>query len=387
MKPVLLQVENYRSLLDCQLPLRDLAVVIGPNGAGKTALLEVFRLLQHSSQQELGVFLEAQGGFQAVLSHQSKGNPPYLKFKIDIDVESKRSALPMEYQFELRPRQVGYAIAFERLEWQYNPSALRPFRYIDLHHDQLYYADPEGSGMTQPSWEPDPLELGLAQVPKMYSEPEALRQMFASTQYYSFLDVGPRAVVRLPQSLTPTTRPGPNGENLYSALYNLRASYGESYEQIVALLRQGFAGFKQLEFPVVGAGQVTMTWHEREFRKPFYPNQLSEGTLRFLWLATLLLSPNLPARILLDEPEVSLHPELLKLLAALLQDASARSQIVVATHSPDLIRWLRPEEVLIAEKENGQTRFTWADQLNLEDWLSEYTLRDLWLMGNLGGRP
>jgi predicted ATPase len=120
---------------------------------------------------------------------------------------------------------------------------------------------------------------------------------------------------------------------------------------------------------------------------PLYPNQLSEGTLRFLWLITTLLAPPPPAVMLLDEPEVSLHPELLKLLAAVLQDASARSQVVVATHSPDLIRWLRPEEVLIGDKEEGRTRFTWADALDLEEWLADYTLRDLWLMGTLGGRP
>ncbi|MBN1815560.1 MAG: AAA family ATPase, partial [Anaerolineae bacterium] len=94
-----------------------------------------------------------------------------------------------------------------------------------------------------------------------------------------------------------------------------------------------------------------------------------------------------PPVLLIDEPEVSLHPELLKLLAALLQDASASSRIVVATHSPDLIRWLEPSEVLVADKEEGVTRFTRADELNLDEWLAEYTLRDLWLMGNLGGRP
>jgi predicted ATPase len=82
-----------------------------------------------------------------------------------------------------------------------------------------------------------------------------------------------------------------------------------------------------------------------------------------------------------------LHPELLKLLAALLQDAAAAGQIVVATHSSDLIRWLKPAEVLIADKEDGQTRLTWADSLNLDKWLAEYTLSELWLMGNLGGRP
>ena len=100
-----------------------------------------------------------------------------------------------------------------------------------------------------------------------------------------------------------------------------------------------------------------------------------------------LLSPSAPALTLLDEPEVSLHPELLKLLAALLQDVSASRQIIVATHSPDLIRWLEPEEVLVVEKMQGRTSLTRAADMDIEDWLEEYTLSDLWRMGNLGGRP
>lgn len=383
-----LHVHNYRSLVDVELPLRDLSVVIGPNGAGKTALLEVFQLLQRGCQQELSGFLEAQGGFQAVLSHQEvPKKPSRLAVTLEVDVQSEQSDAPMDYRFGLAGQQIGYAIDFERLEWQYNPQAQKPFCYIDAHHNRLYYTDPETSKMVQPDWDYDRLELALAQVPRMYREPEALRSMLASIRHYSFLDVTPRAVVRLPQSLTPATRPGPNGENLYSALYNLRASHRDIYDRIGALLGQGFSGFERLEFPVVGAGQVTLAWYEHDSKEPFYPNQLSEGTLRFLWLITTLLAPPSPPLMLLDEPEVSLHPELLKLLAALLQDASASSQIVVATHSPDLIRWLQPEEVLIADKEEGVTRFAWADELELDEWLAEYTLRDLWLMGNLGGRP
>ena len=388
MKLSALDVKNYRSLVNVKLPLRDLMVVIGPNGAGKTALLEIFQLLQQGSQQELGSFLEAQGGFQAVLSHQKMaGESPHLQVKIEIDVQSEQTDAPMIYQFRLRSRQVGYAVGPEWLTWQQDPQAEKPLVYFRALPTLFRYADPATRKWVQPDWDRNYSELGLAQIPKMDREPEALRSMLANTQHYSSLDVSPRAVVRLPQALMPTTRPGPNGENLYSALYNLRASHHDVYERIETLLEQGFPGFERLEFPVVGAGQVTLTWHDRDNREPLYPNQLSEGTLRFLWLATTLLATPEPALLLLDEPEVSLHPELLKLLAALLQDASARSQIVVATHSPDLIRWLQPEEVLIADKEKGATRLTWADDLDLDEWLTEYTLRDLWLMGNLGGRP
>ena len=150
-----------------------------------------------------------------------------------------------------------------------------------------------------------------------------------------------------------------------------------------------FTGFNHFELPVVGGGQITLAWHDKNLTQPFYPNQLSEGTLRFLWLTTLLLSPDPPSLILIDEPEISLHPELLKILAALLQDASTRTQIIIATQSADLIRWLSPEEVIILDKEDGKTKVTPASDpsLNLSVWLDEYSLADLWIMGNLGGRP
>ena len=384
MKLTQLIIQNYRSLADCTLPLRDLAVIIGPNGAGKTALLEVFQLLKRGSQQELAKFLETQGGFHAVLNHREGDS---ISIELSIDAESEESDSPIHYQFELKGRPLGYTIASERLEWQTDRNASAPFRYIDAGHGEVRYADPASSESTTPVWGYDPLELALAQAPQVNGEVDALRRTLSQTELYGALDVSPRGIIRLPQSLTPTTLPGPNGDNLFSALYNLRASHRDVYDRIIDLLHQGFADFDGVEFPVVGAGQVTLAWYERGDSQPFYPNQLSEGTLRFLWISTLLLSPELPGRLLLDEPEISLHPELLKLLAALLQDASARSAIVVATHSPDLIRWLEPEEVLVADKEDGATRFTWADQMNLDEWLDEYTLRDLWLMGNLGGRP
>lgn len=386
MKFTEITVEGYRSLLDVSTPLHPLTVMIGPNGSGKTALLEVFLLLRSATQEKLAEALEGLGGLDTVLS-KVPGAPDRLKIGLIVDVESERRQEPMYYRFELLPRGVSYVIPFERLEWQYDPTADTPYRYIDAHYENVRYTEPDTSGFVQPTWEYDALELALAQVPRMYEGPEELRNALSKTQFYSFLDVSQRAVARLPQSLTPTTRPGPNGENLYSALYNLRALHREVYAQIEDTLRIGFPGFGRLEFPVVGAGQVTLAWYQEDVTESLYPNQLSEGTLRFLWLATVLLAPDPPPIIILDEPEVSLHPELIKLLAGLLQDASARGQVIVATHSPDLVRWLQPEEVLVLDKIEGHTQFTWADTMDLEEWLEEYTLRDLWLMGTLGGRP
>jgi predicted ATPase len=116
-------------------------------------------------------------------------------------------------------------------------------------------------------------------------------------------------------------------------------------------------------------------------------HQLSEGTLRFLWLVTLLQSPGLTALTLLDEPEVSLHPELLNLLADLLREASRRTQIIVATHSDTLIRFLQPSEVVVMDSaEDGTTTVTRADELKLDEWLKEYSLDELWRTGRIGAR-
>ena len=379
-------VDGYRSLIDISLPLRSLAVMIGPNGSGKTALLEVFLLLKNAAQERLAKALEGHGGLDAILS-KVPAVSDRLKIGLTINVESERSQEPMAYRFELLPRGVGYAISFERLEWRWDPEADKAYRYIDAHYDNVNYAALDIPGSVHPTWEYNTLELALAQVPRMYEEPETLRSTLSKIQFYSSLDVSQRSVARLPQSLIPALRPGPNGENLYSALYNLRALHLGVYTRIEDTLRVGFPGFARLEFPLVGAGQVTLAWYQDEVTGPLYPNQLSEGTLRFLWLTTILLAPDPPPIVLLDEPEVSLHPELVKLLAGLLQDASTRGQTFVATHSPDLVRWLQPQEVLVLDKIEGRTHFTWADTMNLHEWLEEYTLRDLWLMGTLGGRP
>lgn len=137
----------------------------------------------------------------------------------------------------------------------------------------------------------------------------------------------------------------------------------------------------------MAAGTIALAWRDERYTKPLYMHQLSEGTLRFLWLATLLQSPGLTALTLLDEPEVSLHPELLSILAELLREASARTQLVIATHSDRLIRFLRPEEVLCMDcDEEGSTQLTWGDELNLGAWLEDYSLDELWQMGQLGAK-
>ncbi len=293
---------------------------------------------------------------------------------------------PLEYSLRLRPQGVAYVIEDETLTQKRKPQP-PPFLHIDSHGPDIKYFEPDRQKLVRPNWEHNPLETSLAQVPKMFRDPEDFRNRLASSTFYHVLNVDPRSPVRLPQPMQPATLPGRNGEELVSCLFYLRETERHRFEAIEDSLRTAFSQFDRLDFPPVAAGTLALAWRESGFYKPLYMNQLSEGTLRFLWLATLLQSPGLTALTLLDEPEVSLHPELLRLLADLLREASRRTQLVVATHSDRLIRFLEPKEVLLMNStEDGMTSVTWADQLDLNEWLKEYSLDELWRTGRIGAR-
>lgn len=121
--------------------------------------------------------------------------------------------------------------------------------------------------------------------------------------------------------------------------------------------------------------------------EPVYAHQLSDGILRFLWLISLLQSSQLPTITMIDEPEVSMHPELLNLLVDLMREASKRTQFIIATHSDAMIRFLKPEEILVMDlDENGCATVNWAENIDLNEWLKDYSLDELWRMGRMGGR-
>jgi predicted ATPase len=216
----------------------------------------------------------------------------------------------------------------------------------------------------------------------------AFRHILANTSaIYHSLDVSRRAPVRSPQTLTPAQTPGASGEDLVSCLFTIRETARDRYEAIEDALRVAFPTFERLEFPPVAAGLLSLGWRDSDFIRPFYSSELSEGTLRFLWLATLLQSPGLPMITLIDEPEVSLHPEMLRLLTDLMREASERTLLIVATHSDRFVRFLDPSELVVCDRdEAGGMTVQRADELDLKAWMEDYTLDQLWSKGILGGR-
>lgn len=382
-----IHVHGFRRLADVELKLRPLNVLIGANGCGKTSLLDVFSLLAASAAGQLKSCIKDMGGFDPNLSLQPTGTgdkAKLMRFELERAVSNYA---PLKYDITLRPSGTSYQIPDESLTQHNDPSKPNPMKHLESVHGRTRYFDTDENKLKAPAWEYDETESALSQAGKMYQEPERFRTTLASSTYYHALDVSPRAPVRLPQQMREALLPGKNGEDLVTCLYWMREASPDRFETIEDTLRVGFPGFERLNFPPVASGLLALTWKDKDVKQPFYLHQLSEGTLRFLWLTTLLYSPGLTEVTLLDEPEVSLHPELLSVLADCLREASARTQLIVATHADRLVRFLRPEDVVTFELEEGISTAIRAEDLDLDAWLKEYTLDQVWEHGRMGGRP
>lgn len=367
-----LRIRGYRRLYDVDLAMKPFTVLIGTNGSGKTSFLEVLSLLSASCNAQMASRISDLGGIGDILT---RDRATAIELDVSSPVEDQK---PLDYSLRLEPRGQGYWIQRETLTQARGKP--KPFKYIESENGNVFYFDTRKrpSKLVRPDWEYNLFETALAQVPKMFRDPEELRQTLAGAAFYASLNVGPKAPVRLPQQMRPASLPGPQGEDLVPCLYSLRENDPDRFEVLEDTLSSAFPDFERLAFPPAAAGVLAMTWKDKNYSRPMYMHQLSEGTLRFLWLATLLGSRDLPPITLLDEPEVSLHPELQSLLVKLMREASSRSQIIVATHSDRLVRFLAPEELLVVEMEDGEARLTWADAMEIDDWLADYSLDELW---------
>ncbi len=375
-----IKISGFRRLRAVDLPVRPFMVLIGANGVGKTSFLDALSVLSASASGNLNSILSQFGGITSLLT---RGKNEDLSLLVDMTVPGHE---PLEYELRLAPKGTGYSISKELL-CQRRPGFDNPFRHIESSDGDIRYYETEENRLVRPDWEHNSLETSLSQVPKMFRQPEELRRILATATQYHVLDVGPRAPVKMPQPMKPATLPGPDGEDLVPYLYYLRESNRDRFEIIMDSLSTAFPDFEELNFPPVAAGMLAMTWKETKFSKPIYMNELSEGTLRFLWLVSLLQSPNLSTVTMIDEPEVSLHPELLSLLADVMREASKRTQLIVATHSDRFIRFLNPAEVVVMDvDDDGCASAAWADSMDLDRWLAEYSLDEVWRMGRMGGR-
>ena len=337
--------------------LHGLNVLIGANGSGKTNFVRFFELLGHMYDNNKGLqnYVAARGRADAFLFRGLKVTPElkaHLKFGLS------------QYKFTLRA-------ADDRSFFYAQESA--PFkgpRFGAVENDQ-------GSGH---------LESLLARKPSTKAE-EWVVETIRDWRVYHFHDTSPSApVMGLCNTVDNDVLHG-NAANLAAVLMKMAKDHPQNYAQISETVRQVAPVFGEFVLKEVIPGQTQLLWKDRFSDLLYYPYQLSDGTLRYICLATLLLQPNPPSTIIIDEPELGLHPYAIKLLASLLHEASENVQIIVSTQASLLLDELTPEQVIVVNQRNGESILERQDSAKLADWLKEYTLGQLWEKNELGGLP
>jgi predicted ATPase len=218
-----------------------------------------------------------------------------------------------------------------------------------------------------------------------------MRNTLPRFRFYQFHDTSDQSHLRRRSDLEDNRYLYADGGNVSACLRMLRDQQPECYHRVVETVRLVFPFFRDFVLePENGGRFLLLRWRATGAAEyEFGPHQLSDGTLRFIALATLLLQPHdrLPSLITIDEPELGMHPYAIKILASLLQDAANFAQIIVATQSATLVDLMEPEDVIVADMEDGASRFERLSGDKLKTWLEEYTLSQVWEMNLIGGRP
>ena len=363
-----LEIAGFKSIREASLELGPLNVLIGANGAGKSNLIRVFRLLNQLVNGNLQLYVGRSGGTDQLLYY---GRQTTERIEIRLSFQTSET-LTNGYACSLVAA-AGDTLVFEK--------------EIAFVHDQSRYPIPTevslGAGHSESLLrDAAKLQNGIAR-----HSLEAIQ----SWQIYHFHDTSDSAKTKQTGDLDDNRFLRPDAANLAAYLYYLQEMKEAHYRNIVETIRlvaPFFDDFSLRPSPL-NPGKIKLEWRERGSDAYFDASALSDGTLRFISLATLLLQPQarLPKPILLDEPELGLHPFAITLLASLLQSAAKQTQVIVATQSVTLVNQFNPQDIVVVDREDGQSVFKRLPEQAVESWLDEYGLGDLWEKNILGGRP
>jgi predicted ATPase len=350
-----LRIAGFKSIADAELTFTDLDVVIGANGSGKSNLIGVFRLLERVLSRNLQLYVA--GEPDRFLHHGRKTTPA-----LSLDFAFDKNA----YGFKLKAVQDTLIFEYERVEysgyWTYGEP-------IAVGHKESQLEEAAGAYKNQ--------------IPKFVFP--RVRNLVV----YHFHDTSDSSPAKQMADLEDNRFLRPDAANLPAYLYWLQEKHPRHFQQIeeyIRLVAPFFEGFT-LAPSRLNEKKIKLEWRQKGSAAYFDAYALSDGTLRFICLATLLLQPSPPALILLDEPELGLHPFAIRMLAEMLEVASRRSQVLLATQSVTLLNHFAPEQVIVAEHDGLKTTFNRLNKDRLRDWLEAYSLGELWEKNVLGGRP
>jgi len=349
-------LSGYKSIAACDIKLGKLNVLIGANGAGKSNFIGFFRLISKILDQQMQSAVGSAGG-PDVLLHFGRKKTEELGTELYFGNNG--------YKFKLKPTQDNRIMfASECLWWN-----MRGDWHDSSGHFETQFKEKSNHGSI---WD--------YVVPPM-----------RSWRVYHFHDTSHSALVKQVHGINDNEYLRDDARNLAAFLYRLKNHNEAHYKRIIKSIQlvAPFFGDFHLRPTIDNKEKIQLEWTETGQDIPFNASALSDGTLRFICLATVLLQPEefMPAAILIDEPELGLHPYAIAVLGAMMKSTSGQHQIIVSTQSVELVNEFDAEDLIVVNKEGGASTFKRPDTTALAEWLAEYSLGELWKKNILGGRP
>ena len=392
-----LSIAGYKSIRKLEnFPLTNLNVLIGANGAGKSNFISLFKLLNEIVEQRLQLYSQLQGGVNALL-HFGRTTTGLMRADFHFSQNT--------YNFELLPSSdnrlifgnetilVGdyYAAKSGKIPLAKNYAVQRDFQNkiaSKENYHELVTTDSNGELK-------ELIELGTGHSESKLKETKNdcctyTIKSVGNWRVYHFQDTSDSANVKRLHAVDINLRLLPDAGNLAAYLYMLRIKHPREYRRIIETIRLVAPFFDDFLHRPNNPEYVELEWMQvGKPDMPFKAHYLSDGTLRFMCLATLLLQPIdlLPDTILIDEPELGLHPYAIHILASIFKQVSEDRQLIISTQSVELVNELSPEDIVVVEQAAGESTFKRFTEEELSSWLTQYSLGELWSSNVLGGRP
>lgn len=365
-----IKVQNFKSIRDSgDISIGSINVLIGPNGAGKSNLISFFKLLNAIYRQGLKNYV-AEHGYANNLLHFGRKQSAFIEGSIVFRPSPDKNTSNM-YEFRLAPQISGNGFYFEKDIAGYNIWSQGTNEAWDRR-------DLGGEGEEESSIRDNQMQRA-----------EYLNNYFEQFNVFHFHDTSNSSSLKQPCFIKDNRFLRYDGSNLPAILYKISAQNPKRFkliEHTIQSIAPFFEGF-QLGPDEITPNQIILQWSEKKSTAYFDATHLSDGTLRFIALTTLLLQPEPPKTIIIDEPELGLHPSAISKLGAMIRKASSTSQIIISTQSVPLLNEFEPSQIIVSDRSNNQSVFKRLEAEDLSAWIDDYSLGQLWNKNIIGGNP
>jgi predicted ATPase len=375
-------LENYKSIKKLDLELKPLNVLIGSNGAGKSNFISFFTFLKNIIKENLRGYVLDKGGQETFLYYGSKWSK-FISAKISFQTVYKEYNINnwLEYNFTLIPTNENIF----RFDAEVMHSDLLPDEIEQLNLNNKNYetklSDSFISSLNDiENYDPHQFDLLLGDV--FYPD-------IPNIQVFHFNDTSSTSPLKARVNDNDNLFLRADGQNLSCMIKLIYDKYPDYYRMIVDTIRTIVPDFH--DFVIRHNSEfLSLEWfNKNNVDIPWKAHYLSDGSLRFIALAVLLLMPSelQPQVIIIDEPEIGLHPTALNVLSGLIKRASLERQVIISTQSATLLSQFEPDDVIVVDKKDKYSEFKRLSNHDLAKWLESYTLGELWESNVIGGRP